>query len=112
MKVRWSGDMIGKQGSFCRFPLRLSPLIEYRAIKMHGMFDNGDGTIILMPEHNDHSALHVARLLSTDSGHYLLPTDDPEGQALAEEVLSCICIDAFQSVIGGLKRLNGTNSGE
>ena len=106
LKVRWQGDMIGHQGSFCPFLLPLSPLIEHRAIMMHGMFDNGDGAIILMSEHGNNEELHVARLLSTDSGHYLLPTDDPKGQTLDEEVLSRVCIDAFHSVIRGLTRLH------
>ena len=39
--------------------------------------------------------VYVYRLLHTDSGHYLLPTDDPNQQIADEEDLVKIAIDAL-----------------
>ena len=83
LKVRWNGEMIGQAGSFCPFLLPLPPLIEPRAILVHGLYSNGDGALIFAPTASTPKVkspeacgdVHIARVLLTDSGHYLLPTD-------------------------------------
>ena len=70
--------MIGGEGSYCPFLLPLPPLIEHRAILLHGLFDNGDGALIMSPQNGGRTC--AARCLLTDSGHYLLPTDRPKEQ--------------------------------
>ena len=57
---------------------------------MHGLLENQDGLMMLQPEVEQESTacestgdkkdteMYCFRLLYTDSGHYLLPTDDPQ----------------------------------
>ena len=59
--------------------LGLPPLIAHRTIDLHGLYANGDGTMILFPQDKD-LGVFIYRLCYTDSGHYLLPTDDPQAQ--------------------------------
>ena len=69
--------------------LGLPPLIQHRTTVMHGLLDNQDGLMMLQPEVEQESTecestgdknieTYCFRLLYTDSGHYLLPTDDPQ----------------------------------
>ena len=109
LRVRWHGDLIGNNGSFCPFLLALPPLIQSRAFLLHGFFDTGDGILILSPNSQDNGDIHCVRVLLTDSGHYLLPTDDPQGQAVEESELASICSDALLGVADSLKQLAGSS---
>ena len=79
LKIRWHGDLIGHNGSYCPFLLPLPPLIQHKAFLLHGMFDNGDGIMLLFPEEKNKDNVHLARALLTDSGHYLLHDGQPGG---------------------------------
>ena len=63
--------------------------------------------MIFFPNQQDNTDLHVVRAILTDSGHYLLPTDDPDSQAAEEGALADTVIDAFESVVQSLKGLTG-----
>ena len=66
---------------------------------MHGVFGNGDGLFVMLPDADtDNTNVHVCRALYTDSGHYLLPTDDPRGQIEEESFLAEICLDQFEQI--------------
>ena len=104
------GDLIGHNGSYCPFLLPLPPLIEHKVFLLHGMFDNGDGVMIFFPNKKDNSDLHLVRVLLTDSGHYLLPTDSPDSQAAEEGALADTVIDAFENVVRSLRALTGRGS--
>ena len=110
LMIRWHGDLIGQNGSYCPFLLPLPPLIEHRCFLLHGMFDNGDGIMMFFPNKDDSSDLHLARVLYTDSGHYLLPTDSPDSQVDEEKGLAATVMDAFQQVVLSLEKLAGHGS--
>ena len=107
LKLAWHGDMIGGHGSWCPMLLGLPPLVEFRAIAFHGLFSNGDGGLILFADEDSGcSKAHCLRLLYTDSGHYLLPTDDPEGQKREEPQMAKVCADALRAVVASLDKLS------
>ena len=66
LMIRWHGDLIGHNGSYCPFLLPLPPLIQHKAFLLHGMFDNGDGIMLLFPNEQNKSDVHLARALLTD----------------------------------------------
>ena len=110
LQVRWHGGLIGNNGSHCPFLLPLPPLIEYWTFMLHGMFDTGDGIVNLLANISNASVqneLHIARLLLTDSGRYLLPVDCSGDQTDEESDLAIICTDAFMKVTDSLKQLLG-----
>ena len=95
LTIKYCGDLIGGSGSFCPMLLGLPPMIDHRAIVLHGIFGNSDGAMVLFPVEqqkedkiDETSNVYVYRLLHTDSGHYLLPTDDLEGQCKQEKALA------------------------
>ena len=47
LTIKWHGDMIGGNGSFCPFLLPLPPLVEYRGVLLCGLLSNGNGAVIL-----------------------------------------------------------------
>ena len=63
----------------------------------NGIFDTGDGIIVLtLPR--DANAVFAFRMLATDSGHYMLPTDNPAEQVKEERFLMTIVKDAFADI--------------
>ena len=104
LKVCWHGDLIGGNGSFCPFLLPLPPMIEYRAILLCGLYSNSDEAIILT-QVNDESDTNAARMLYTDSGHYLLPTDCHEQQVDNEPDLALVCADALDRSASALRSI-------
>ena len=59
----------------------------------------------MSPNSQNNGDIHIVRVLLTDSGHYLLPTDDPRGQVEEESELASICSDALFGVATSLKEL-------
>ena len=60
--------------------------------------------MILYPAHQKQS-VYTYRLHYTDSGHYLLPTDDPASQIREEANLAATGIDALKQTICHLNKL-------
>jgi len=69
--VRYGADLLGGAGARCPGLLPLPAFIENNMVLFGGFFKNRDGLLALV--HGD--TLHAIRVLFTDSGHYLLPTD-------------------------------------
>ena len=86
LTIKYCGDLIGGAGSFCPMLLGLPALIDHKTMVLHGCFGNGDGIMILFPT-GQAQDVYIFRLVLTDSGHYLLPTDDPQKQIEDEEDL-------------------------
>ena len=105
MKIVWQGSIIGGAGSYCPFLVPNPPMIKQRCITMHGVFENGDGLVIFFPNQGDNETLHIARLLFTDSNHYLLPTDNPDEQIQEEPFLASTCSDAFKAILPSIELL-------
>ena len=83
----------------------LPPLIQNRTIGMHVLFEHGDGALITLPNANDITDVHCHRMLYTDSGHYSLPTDNPEAQCKEEPHIALTCADALKRVADSLEML-------
>ena len=81
--------------------LGLPPLIAHKTMVIHGLYGNGDGTMILFPK-DETKGVYIFRLCYTDSGHYLLPTDDPQCQTDEEQQLAVTAIDALGHTINKL----------
>ena len=74
---------------------------------LHVLFSNGDGGLILFADEDSGcKKAHCLRLLYTDSGHYLLPIDDPEGQKREEPQMAKVCADALKAVVASLDKLS------
>ena len=72
-EATFKADVLGGEGSLCPALLSNPALRRQRAAILSNWFANGDGALGVQTETGD---LHVLRLLLTDSGHYLLPTDE------------------------------------
>ncbi|CAE8612218.1 unnamed protein product, partial [Polarella glacialis] len=96
----FTADVIGKQGSKCP---ALSPNPSMRAANMGlltNFFENGDGMLIV----HDNGKRLLYRCLLTESGHYILPTDnvknnnnvDKEATRKASAFYAAVLQDATQ----------------
>ena len=74
-------DVLGGEGSLCPALLSNPALRKQHAAILSNYFTNGDGVMAILGEgqESEHRSgrWHFLRLLLTDSGHYLLPVDDP-----------------------------------
>ena len=83
----FSADVLGGEGSLCPALLSNPALRRQQASILTDWFSNGDGCLVVRSsklQENGHRKKDVdasewcyLRLLLTDSGHYLLPVDDP-----------------------------------
>ncbi|CAE7923898.1 Smok2b, partial [Symbiodinium necroappetens] len=72
-EATFKADVLGGEGSLCPALLSNPALRRQRAAVLTNWFNNGDGALCVQNEAGDS---HVMRMLLTDSGHYLLPTDE------------------------------------
>ena len=79
----FEADMIGNQGSWCPALMPCSTAVKYRMCCLFGALDKGDG-ILMIHQNTDPRVADaetepiLVRLLATDSGHYLIPTDNAD----------------------------------
>ncbi|CAJ1430110.1 unnamed protein product, partial [Effrenium voratum] len=71
--IVYTGDVLGGEGSTCPALIGNPSLRELHASILTNWFENGDGLLVVQatPE----SKRQLLRILLTDSGHYILPTD-------------------------------------
>ena len=74
-EATYKADVLGGEGSLCPALLSNPALRRQRAAVLTNWFTNGDGAMAIQ---TTDGASHVVRLLLTDSGHYLLPTDEAD----------------------------------
>ena len=75
--IQFTGEMIGGAGSLCPALVSNPALRKLRSRIFTEFFNNGDGLLVTGPlSGSDPSDMKYFRLLLTDSGHYILPTDD------------------------------------
>eukprot|EP00435_Cladocopium_sp_Y103_P019265 s734_g4.t1 len=92
--ITYTGDVLGGEGSFCPALVGNPALREMNAVIFANWFQNGDGLIMVGSQDADEVHHRMFRLLLTDSGHYMLPTDHDStakvsGQTKREVVLFC-----------------------
>ncbi len=75
----FTADMIGDNGSYCPGLFPLSSSIRYKASMFAGIFANHDGILAIFTVDKNTGQFKktptLIRLLHTDSGHHLIPTD-------------------------------------
>ena len=72
----FEADVVGDQGSYCPGLLPNSAMRKYNMSLFANMFSDGDGILVVVPRCGDEVLPGVLiRVLLTESGHYLLPTD-------------------------------------
>ena len=75
--IQFTGEMIGGAGSLCPALVSNPALRKLRSRIFTEFFNNGDGLLVTGPlEGCEPYDMKYFRLLLTDSGHYILPTDD------------------------------------
>ena len=75
--IQFKGEMIGGAGSLCPALVSNPALRKLRSRIFTEFFNNGDGLLVTGPVgEEDPNDMKYFRLLLTDSGHYILPTDD------------------------------------
>ena len=90
--ISYTGEVIGGDGSLCP-PLIGNPSLR----KMHCSiftehFVNGDGLLVLNSMQDTDQPLKMMRLLLTDSGHYILPTDHQQAGRVSAETQKEVAI--------------------
>lgn len=70
-----TGEVIGGEGSMCQALVGNPSLRKMNSTIFTNYFANGDGLLVLDSRAEDDSKLKMLRILLTDSGHYILPTD-------------------------------------
>eukprot|EP00435_Cladocopium_sp_Y103_P067718 s113_g30.t1 len=73
--ITYTADVLGGDGSFCPALVGNPALREMNAVICANWFQNGDGLILVGAPSEDAVHHRMFRLLLTDSGHYMLPTD-------------------------------------
>ena len=70
-QITFTGEIIGGDGSLCPALVGNPSLRGLHAIMFTSWFENDDGLLVICPKDEP----EMMRLLLTDSGHYILPTD-------------------------------------
>eukprot|EP00435_Cladocopium_sp_Y103_P070472 s308_g35.t1 len=92
--ITYTADVLGGDGSFCPALVGNPALRQMNAVIFSNWFNNGDGLIMVGSQQDETMHHRMFRLLLTDSGHYMLPTDHDStakvaGQTKREAVLFC-----------------------
>eukprot|EP00435_Cladocopium_sp_Y103_P071325 s194_g37.t1 len=79
--ITYTGEILGGEGSLCPALVGNPALRRMSSVIFTNFFENGDGllTVDMEPDQNkskDTMKIRLFRLLLTDSGRYLLPTDE------------------------------------
>ena len=82
--ISYTGEVLGGQGSLCPALVGNPALRSMNSVIFTNYFDNGDGLLTTDYKHDDDAEgvtrIKLFRLLLTESGHYLLPTDEPKAK--------------------------------
>ena len=73
--ISFTGEVIGGEGSMCPALVGNPSLRKMNSTIFTNYFANGDGLLVLDSRSEDDTKLKMLRILLTDSGHYILPTD-------------------------------------
>ena len=76
----------------CLFLLLSHPLVQNRAVLVHGLTDDGNGALALASD-ADQTDVHAVKAWLTDNARHLHPTDDPEGQQREEAMVLTQVVD-------------------
>ena len=79
--ISYTGEILGGQGSLCPALVGNPALRSMNSVLFTNYFENGDGLLstdyVSEKDGEEIKRFKLFRLLLTESGHYLLPTDEP-----------------------------------
>ena len=89
--ISFTGEVLGGEGSLCPALIGNPSLRRMSSVIFCNYFEDGDGLLTVdmdADNHNDQeiSKVKLFRLLLTESGHYLLPTDEPTKHKLRDGI--------------------------
>ena len=73
----YTADVLGGDGSLCPALIGNPSLRRLNASIMANFFESGDGLLVIDGRGKEETTIKMFRLLLTDSGHYIVPTDHP-----------------------------------
>ena len=83
--ISFTGEVIGGDGSLCPALIGNPSLRKMNSTIFTNYFQNGDGLLVLDSRNSDSGSMKMLRILLTDSGHYILPTDHSNTAKVSQE---------------------------
>ena len=90
--ITFTGEILGGEGSLCPALVGNPALRRMSSVIFANFFENGDGLLTVDMEHDkpnkdnqESMKIKLFRLLLTESGHYLLPTDEASRTEMQKE---------------------------
>ena len=97
----FAADIVGGKGSYCPGLLPNSSMRSYNMSLFTNLFTNGDGILAVAPRSDGKEGLLI-RVILTDSGHYLLPTDGIDTPTEADhKLMRALVHDYTESLLHG-----------
>ena len=90
--ISYTGEVIGGDGSLCPALIGNPSLRKMHCAIFTEHFVNGDGLLVLNSMQDNNEPMKMMRLLLTDSGHYILPTDHQRTGRVSAETQSEVAI--------------------
>ena len=90
--ISYTGEVIGGDGSLCPALIGNPSLRKMHCAIFTEHFVNGDGLLVLNSMQDTNEPMKMMRLLLTDSGHYILPTDHQQTGRVSAETQSEVAI--------------------
>ena len=90
--ISYTGEVIGGDGSLCPALIGNPSLRKMHCSIFTEHFVNGDGLLVLNSMQDTDQPLKMMRLLLTDSGHYILPTDHQRSSRVSAETQKEVAI--------------------
>ena len=89
--ITYTADVLGGEGSLCPAFVGNPALREMDAAIFTNWFENGDGILLVGAKDQEVKHYQMFRILLTDSGHYMLPTDNDNTQRLLDKQREMWC---------------------
>jgi hypothetical protein len=105
-QITFTGEIIGGDGSLCPALVGNPSLRGLQAIMFTSWFENGDGLLVICPKDEP----EMMRLLLTDSGHYILPTDTSAATEVPQNDKKEVTLFCTKVANASAKRWNDVSS--
>ncbi len=105
----YTADVLGGDGSLCPALIGNPSLRRLNATIMANFFQNGDGLLVIDGRGKEETAIKMFRLLLTDSGHYIVPTDHPTSGKVSSQSKSEVILFHQKVAEAGSAKWNDVN---
>ena len=107
--ISFTGEVIGGDGSMCPALVGNPSLRKMNSTIFTNYFKNGDGLLVLDSRSEDQGSLKMLRILLTDSGHYILPTDFDATAKVSQETQKEIAVFWNRVAAGSCQKWKDVN---